>query len=273
MKHIAANGLNHAVRDVGEGPAVVLLHGFPDTSSMWEPQIELLSQAGWRAIAPDLRGRGQTEMPAQLADYTIPNIVGDVTAIMDELGVERAHVVGHDWGAVIAWALAAYDPQRVEKLVVLSVGHPGASGGPSLEALQKGWYRLLFQFDSAEDILRHNDWAMLRVMLEGQTEFEQHRNVLAAPGALTAGINWYRANMPPERLMADGPTMPEVQAATFGLFGGRDPYLTEQAMAQSATKVAGEWRYELFADAGHWLHIDEPERFNQLLLEFLGAPG
>lgn len=273
MKRIAANGLSHAVRDVGEGPAVVLLHGFPDTSSMWEPQIELLSQAGWRAIAPDLRGRGDTDIPQQIEDYEIPNIVGDVTAIMDALGVERAHVVGHDWGAVIAWALAAYAPQRVDRLVVMAVGHPDASGDPTIEALQKGWYRLLFQFAAAEEILQHNDWNLTRILLDGQADFEHYRAILSAPRALTGALNWYRANLPPERLAGGGGSMPKVQAPTLGLFGARDQYLTEAAMVRSATKVTGEWRYEQFASAGHWLHIDEPERFNRLLLEFLGTPG
>lgn len=272
MASISANGLEHHVVVEGEGPAVLLLHGFPDTSELWRPQIAALSHAGYRAIAPDLRGRGRTQQPVAIEDYALPAIVQDVVAVMDALGIERAHIVGHDWGAVVAWSLAAYLPDRVERLVTMAVGHPGAAGKPTIEALQKGWYRLLFQFPSAEAILQADDWHLMRVMLDGQADFERYRAILSAPGALTAGLNWYRATLPPERLTGGAGAMPSVHAPTLAFFGARDRYLTEDAMRRSETKVDGVWRYERFDDAGHWLQVDEPERFNRLLLEFLAAP-
>lgn len=273
MTRLDANGLTHEIIDAGQGTPVVLLHGFPDTSELWRPQITALNEAGFRTIAPDLRGRGQTQQPASVEDYALANIVRDVTAIMDALGVERAHIVGHDWGAAVAWSIATYLPDRVDRLVAMAVGHPGASGKPTLEALQKGWYRLLFQFESAEALLLADEWYLMRVLLDGQADFERYRAILSAPGALTAGLNWYRANLPPERLAGSRGEMPAVRASCLGVFGARDRYLTEDAMRRSETKVSGAWRYERFDDAGHWLQLDEPERFNRLLLEFLGAPA
>ncbi len=271
MPQIDANGLSHHVIVEGDGPAVLLLHGFPDTAEMWRAQISALGDAGFRTIAPDLRGRGNTEQPAWVEDYALPNIVQDVVAIMDALGVERAHVVGHDWGAVVAWSLAAYLPERVSSLVALSVGHPGAVTRPTIEALQKGWYRLLFLSDSAETVLQQDDWYLMRTLLDGQSNFERHRTTLSAPGALSAGLNWYRANLPIERLSGGRSALPAVRADTLGVFGAHDRYLAEDGMSRSETQVRGSWQYERFDDAGHWLQTDESERFNRLLLEFLAA--
>ncbi|HEU5440891.1 MAG TPA: alpha/beta hydrolase, partial [Ktedonobacterales bacterium] len=126
MPEITANGLRFFVVDEGAGAPVVLLHGFPDTSYVWRHQISALVGAGFRAIAPDLRGRGKSEWPKRVEDYQLSNIVADVAGIMDALGVERAHIVGHDWGAAVAWLFASLLPQRVDRLVVLSVGNPAA---------------------------------------------------------------------------------------------------------------------------------------------------
>src|SRR5262249_48360028 len=151
------------VVDEGSGPPVVLLHGFPDTSDLWRAQVEALVGAGFRAITPDLRGRGRSDRPERVEDYALAKSVQDVGALAEALGVDRAHVVGHDWGAAVAWGVAAYLPQRVDHLVAVSVGHPGASGRPTLEQLQKGWYRLLFQFTGvAEELLPRDDWYLLR---------------------------------------------------------------------------------------------------------------
>src|SRR5712691_10585441 len=145
MARIAANGLGFEVMDAGAGFPVVLLHGFPDTSSVWRHQVAALTSAGFRTIAPDMRGRGRSDRPTEVSDYALTKIVGDVTGIMDALGIERAHVVGHDWGAAVAWLVGALAPNRVDHLVAISVGFPGAAGPPTLESLQKGWSRILFQ--------------------------------------------------------------------------------------------------------------------------------
>jgi pimeloyl-ACP methyl ester carboxylesterase len=272
MPELHLNGLSYHLRDEGRGQPVLLIHGFPDTSALWEPQLALLTQAGYRAIAPDMRGRGRTEQPANVDDYALRHIVADMLALLDALDIERAHVVGHDWGAAVAWLLAGLHPERVERLVAISVGFPGAAGRPTLESLQLGWYRLLIQFTGiAEDLFQRDDWYLLRELLEQSPRAEQAITTLSQPGALTASFNWYRANLPPEALMRPARPLPVVRAQTLGIFGQRDAYLTEWAMTQSAQHVSGDWRYECFSDAGHWLMLDEPARFNALLLEFLST--
>lgn len=273
MLDLTANGLRFFVVDAGEGMPVVLLHGFPDTSSVWRHQIPALVGAGYRAIAPDLRGRGLSERPERVEDYALATMVGDVAGIMDALGVERAHVVAHDWGAALAWLFASLQPSRVDHLVVLSVGHPGTQTRPTLEALQKGWYRLLFQFSGIESTLQQDDWYLLRTLFQGVGDVERSLADLAEPGALTAALNWYRANGRPERLVAPPPQLPPVQAPTLGIFGTRDLYVTEDAMRRSGEFVTGPWRYERLEGVGHWIPLEAAERLNRLLLDFLPAAG
>ena len=273
MARIEANGLGFEVADEGSGKPVVLLHGFPDTSALWRHQVAALTGVGFRTIAPDMRGRGRSDRPAAVADYALAKLVGDVTAIMDALSIQRAHVVGHDWGAVVAWAVAMLAPDRVDHLVAISVGAPGAGGPPTLEALQKGWYRLLFQFPGiAEDLAQRNDWYLMRELLQGGGEgFDTYRSSLSEPGALTAGLNWYRAIAPVERLIpaGPGPQFPPVAAPTMGVFGTADLYVTEEGMVKSATKVTGPWRYERLEGVGHFIPLEAPDRLNELLLDFL----
>ena len=273
MPRIEANGLGFEVSVEGAGTPVVLLHGFPDTSVMWRHQVAALNGAGFRTIAPDTRGRGRSDKPTAVADYAMTKLVGDVIGIMDGLGIARAHVVGHDWGAALAWVVAMFAPDRVDHLVAISVGCPGAAGPPTLEALQKGWYRILFQFEGvAEDLAQRNDWYLLRELLQNGGEgMDRYVATLSEPGALTAGLNWYRANVPVDRLIADGPApqLPSVSAPTMGIFGTADLYLTEDAFVRSASKVSGPWRYERLEGAGHFIPLEEPDRLNALLLDFL----
>jgi pimeloyl-ACP methyl ester carboxylesterase len=271
-KELQINGLRYHVADAGEGPAVILLHGFPDTSRLWRSQIDALVRAGYRAIAPDLRGRGRTEQPPSVADYALPKIAQDVAAVLTALGVTRAHVVGHDWGAAVAWLFAALFPDRVDHLVALSVGFPGATGKPNLEELQKGWYRLLIQFEGvAETLFQQDDWYLFRELMQGSGDVAQAIADLGEPGALTAAFNWYRANLPPGRMLASG-ALPAVQAPVLGIWSDGDRYLAERSMTASAAKVAGPWRYVRIAGASHWIPLDQPDVLNRLLLEFFPAP-
>jgi pimeloyl-ACP methyl ester carboxylesterase len=166
-----------------------------------------------------------------------------------------------------------FAPDRVDHLVAISVGAPGAGGLPNLEALQKSWYRILFQFEGiAEDLAQRNDWYLLREMLQGGGEdFERYKANLSEPGALTAALNWYRANLPVERLIpaGKGPQFPAVAAPTMGVFGTADLYLTEGAMTSSASKVTGPWRYERLEGVGHFIPLEAPDELNRLLLDFL----
>jgi pimeloyl-ACP methyl ester carboxylesterase len=271
MARIEANGLGFEVSEEGAGTPVVLLHGFPDTSALWRHQVAALTAAGFRTIAPDMRGRGRSDRPPEVADYALTKIVGDVTGIMDALGVQRAHVVGHDWGAAVAWLVAMLAPTRVDHLVAISVGAPGAAGPPTLEALQKGWYRILFDIAGvAEDLIQRNDWYLARTLLEGSGEnIETYIANLSEAGALTAALNWYRANVPVQRLLGGAPPLPPVAAPTMGVFGTADVALTEDAMVKSASRVSGPWRYERLEGIGHFVPLDAADQLNKLLLDFL----
>lgn len=270
-RQIEANGIRYSLIDEGEGTPVLLLHGFPDTASVWRHQIPALVAAGFRAIAPDLRGRGQTQAPSRVQDYEITEMVPDLDVLLDTLGIDRAHVVAHDFGAALAWLAGSLLQQRVDHLVALSVGHPATRVPPTLEQLQKGWYQLLLQFEGvAEDLLRQDDWFLFRVILQGDGDVEDYIADLSRPGALTAALNWYRASLPVEHLLAPV-NLPPVQAPTLGIWSTGDNYVPESGMTRSAEYVAGPWRYERMEGASHWIPLDQPERVNSLLLEFLPA--
>jgi pimeloyl-ACP methyl ester carboxylesterase len=270
MRRVAGDGVTLAVLDEGEGMPVLLLHGFPDSSRLWRHQVPALVGAGMRAIAPDLRGFGESDKPEAVDEYRIGRSMADMVAVLDALGVERAHVVGHDWGAGLAWALAAYAPERVERLVVLSVGHPNTLRQPSIEQREKGWYQLLFLFTGvAEELIRRDDWKLFREMLGDAVDRERYIADLSRPGALTAGLNWYRANATPEQELERTRPFPAVDVPTLGIWSSGDHFLTEDGMIGSAEHVTGPWRYERVEGAGHWLQLDAPHRVNKLLLDFL----
>jgi pimeloyl-ACP methyl ester carboxylesterase len=268
-KRVAGDGVTLAVLDAGEGAPVVLLHGFPDSSYLWRRQLPALVGAGLRVIAPDLRGFGESDRPENVGDYALSHSVGDVLAVLDALEVERASVVGHDFGAAVAWLVAAFAPERVDRLVAMSVGHPNALRERSIEQRERAWYQLLFQFESAERLLVRDDWKLLRELLRGGGDLDRYLADLSHPGALTAGLNWYRANLAPERELEERPPVPAVAASTLGLWSSGDNYLTEDRMVMSAEHVAGPWRYERIEGASHWLQLERPEQINALLIEFL----
>jgi len=257
-----------AAETAGDGPPVLLVHGFPDSRRVWREQIGPLAEAGFRAIAPDLRGFGESERPEGVEAYRATTVVGDLLELLDEHGVERAHIVGHDWGAGLVWVLAALHPERVLTLTALSVGHPSAAKPRGIESWQKGWYQLLFLFDEAEDLLLADGARLLREWLADAPDAERYVEELSEPGVLTARLGLYRANLHPRNERAPR-ALPPVAAPTLGLFSTGEPYLTEAAMARSGEHVTGRWRYERIDGAGHWLQLDAAERVNRLLLEHL----
>ena len=270
-KLIEANGLQFHVREGGSGRPVILLHGFPDTGDLWRNQVPSLVKSGFRTIVPDMRGRGRSSKPEAVSDYRLSSIVRDVTGILDALGIERAHVVGHDWSAAVAWLLAALAPERVDRLVAISVGAPGSGVKPTLEELQKGWYRILFLFEGiAEDLLQRDDWYLFRLFLGGAKDTESYVKTLSEPGALTPALNWYRANLPVQAILGrtGGPQLPMIKANTLGIWSTGDLYLTEEAMIRSQQRVQGSRRY-VRVEGSHWVPLDQPDRLNRLLLEFL----
>jgi pimeloyl-ACP methyl ester carboxylesterase len=259
-----------------DGPPVVLLHGWPDSSRVWRHQVPVLAEAGFRVVVPDLRGFGESDRPEGTKAYRARRLVGDVVRVLDGLGIERAAVVGHDWGAALSWMLAtAFAPERVERLAVLSAGHPEALRRAGPRQRQLSWYVLLFQFEGvAERWLSMDDWANFREFCggtEGYADLDAAIADLSRPGALTAGLEWYRANWTAESLVAPPLDLPPVTCPTLGVWGVDDLALTEPVMTGSAAYVQGPWRYERFAGCGHWLQLDAPDRLNALLLEFLKA--
>jgi pimeloyl-ACP methyl ester carboxylesterase len=189
---------------------------------------------------------------------------------MDHLSVDKAHVVGHDWGAALSWAIGSLVPDRVEKLVALSVGNPLAFGAAGFEQREKSWYMLLFQFEGiAERWLSDNDWANMRAWAH-HPDLDEVIGDLERNGSLTPGLNWYRANVPPNVLVDPPMELPPVQAPTMGVWSTRDFALTEAQMKNSEAYVAGPWRYERVEGPGHWMQLEAPDKVNALLLDFLG---
>jgi pimeloyl-ACP methyl ester carboxylesterase len=263
----AGVGIDYDV--TGDGRPLVLLHGFPDSRRLWRHQVPALRDAGFRVIVPDLRGYGRSDKPDDVAAYAMPHLLADVINVLDELGVGRAHIVGHDWGAALTWALSIRTPHRVDHVVVLSAGHPTAFANAGLPQREKSWYVLLFQFAGiAERWLSDDDWANFR-------EWSQHPDAdeviteLVTNSSLTPALNWYRANVPPKSLLRRSASPPIVQAPTLGVWGDRDIALTEAQMTGSQEYVRGPWRYERIERAGHWMQLEVPDAINQLLLDFL----
>jgi pimeloyl-ACP methyl ester carboxylesterase len=271
MQRVAGDGVELAVHETGDGQPVLLVHGFPDSSHLWRHQVAPLVDAGMRVVAPDLRGFGESDRPEAVEDYGLMRSVADMLAVLDALGIDRAHVVGHDFGTVVAWLLAATAPARVERLVAMSVGHPATRQRRTIQQREKAWYQLLFQFTGvAEELLTRDDWKLFRAVLRENGDIDRYVVDLARPGALTAGLNWYRANLAPHLELQERPPVPSVVAPTLGLWSTGDVFLTEDGMRHSAEYVTGPWRYERIEDASHWMQLDAPERVNELLVSFLG---
>lgn len=251
--------------DDAQRPAVVLLHGFPDEALMWERQIAALHAEGFRVLAPDTVGCGQSDMAARRSDYDAQTVAADFVALLDHLGIERAQFVGHDWGAVLAWYLAIYFPQRVRKLVVLSVGHPTSYGCAGWKQKLLGWYTVYFQLVGvAEWLLMRRGPLGLRYWLRSHPHIEPIMERMRAPGRLTAAIRLYRANL----VSILFKTHPDVAAPTLGVWSEGDNFLTEEQMTASARRVRGSWQYQRLS-GGHWMSIEQPARVNQILLEYL----
>ena len=280
---VAVNGVDLHLAEAGppDGPPVVLLHGFPDSWLLWRHQVGALAAAGHRVLAPDLRGFGQSTRPDAVEAYRMRTLVADVTGLLDLAGVRRAALVGHDWGAALAWRVAMFAPDRVERLAVVSVGHPLAGVAAGLPQRQLSWYMLWFLFPGvAEQVLPADSWALYRHWIWSDAQpgddpdLDRQLADLSRPGALEAGLNWYRANNDPTLFPISDPTrfpLPSVACPTLGVWSGDDPTLSEAQMTGSASYVTGPWRYERLDNIDHWVPVHAPDQLNQLLVGFLGA--
>jgi pimeloyl-ACP methyl ester carboxylesterase len=258
------NDLHFNVRIEGEGTPILLLHGFPDSSHMWRDVAPRLAAAGYQVIAPDQRGFGRSSAPTGVANYRIGHLVSDAIGLLEVIGAEKAHLVGHDWGAVVAWYLAGLHGDRFHSLTAISVGHPKAYATAGWEQKRKGWYTLFFQLRGlAERIISANDFANFRSWLKDYPEVDRWIEDLGRPGRLTAALNWYRANLTTV-LFGKHPRCP---LPTLGIWSSRDVALAESQMTRSELFVDGDWRYVRLDGLSHWIPLEDPEGLSRLILE------
>jgi pimeloyl-ACP methyl ester carboxylesterase len=252
----------------GDGPTVLLLHGWPDTSALWDEVTPLLVEAGFRVAVPDLRGCGRSDKPSDVDDYGMHHLVGDVVAVIEALGDGKVILVGHDWGAALAWAVAMYRADLVERLVVLSVGHPTAFYGAGMSQQVKSWYMLLFQFEGVgEAFLRKNDYEAIR-RWTGHPRPEAVIKELERNGQMRAHLLWYRANVAPDAFVRPAPVLPRVEMPVLGIWSSGDFALTEQQMTTSESYCDDGFRYVRLDDVGHWIPLEAASSVSREIVNF-----
>ncbi|MDB5294158.1 MAG: alpha/beta hydrolase [Phycisphaerales bacterium] len=278
-----ANGLTLTGVEAGpaDGPPVLLLHGFPEFSFGWRHQLPALARAGFRAVAPNLRGYDTSDKPTRVRDYRVEELAADVAGLADHLG-GRAAVVGHDWGGIVAWFAAMRHPGRVSRLAVLNAPHPLAYLRELRRSSQlvRSWYAGFFQVPwLPERLIRANDYALARGTFRAgpcrnaarpAEDVETYVQALARPGALTASLNYYRAAF--RRRSSDIRRLVRpVEVPTLLIWGERDRYLVP-GLADELDAWVPRLRVERLPAATHWVQHDEPERVNELLVGFLSKP-
>jgi len=263
-------GLTFDVQDRGpvDGEPVVLLHGFPQRASSWDRTAPLLHAREVRTLAPDQRGYSPGARAAGVADYTLEHLSGDVLALLDAAGLASAHVVGHDWGAAVGWALTARAPERVRSLTAVSVPHPRAflHALRSPDQLRRSWYIAAFQVPVLSELVAARlleGW----LVSSGQEPALAARDVagLRAPGAATGALRWYRAA--PLGGRGPGP----VDVPTVLVWGDADSAVGRAAVEGSAAHVRGPYRLEVLEGLGHWLPEQAPDRVADLVLTQLSG--
>jgi epoxide hydrolase 4 len=285
-RHVDVNGLRMHVTEVGTGPLVVLLHGFPDFSYSWRHQMRALADAGYRAVAPDLRGFNTTERPPGVDSYRLDHVTRDVTGLIRALGEDAAAaVVGHDWGGAVAWYLAARYPEATERVVVLNCPHLTRMGEGlrSPRQILRSWYMLFFQLPVLpERFLAAGDYGPLRAALragvvrdDAFTDEDLQRHVAAAKasGGLGGGINYYRSMGRAKirnRWRMPSDTRGSVDVPTLVIWGEQD-FVLGPELADPPAALVPDARVVRVEDAGHWVHLDAAELVNAELLAFLGT--
>jgi pimeloyl-ACP methyl ester carboxylesterase len=258
-----------------DGEPVLLLHGFPQRASSWAGVSSRLAGKGYRCIAPDQRGYSPGARPAGARAYAVDELVGDALAVLDDaVGPGgRAHVVGHDWGAAVAWALAAQHPDRLRSLTAVSVPPPAAM----LRAMRRGrqalasWYMLAFQVPGlAERSLADGKLAgMLRRAGLSPAAAERDAAAMSEDGALTAALNWYRAMR-----FSRGSAPVRVQVPTLYVWSDGDTAITRDAALLADRYVRAPFRFVELRGVSHWIPDEAPDQLAELITEHLVAyPG
>ncbi|MDF2441679.1 MAG: epoxide hydrolase 4 [Abditibacteriota bacterium] len=258
-------------------PVVLLLHGFPDFWYGWRRQIPALREAGFRVIAPDLRGYNLSSKPRSVFSYSLDRLGGDVVALIRHLGLQRAHLVGHDWGGVIAYWVAQHHPSAVERLAILNAPHPAVYQRElrTLDQLRRSSYALFFQLPwLPERLLRADDFAALRAVWRfdpqkrsawNREDLQRSVEAISQPGALSAALNYYRALLRSPRQMRR--SRRTIEHPTLLLWGEGDRYLSPRLLDD-----LGPWlpnlRIERFPEASHWLQHDAAHAVNERLIAF-----
>ena len=262
-----------------DGPLMVLLHGFPEFWYSWRHQIPSLAEAGFRVVAPDMRGYNLSDKPHGVRNYRVEVLAADVAALLDHFEAPRAHVVGHDWGGMVAWWFAMLHHDRVERTSILNCPHPEHQLAMmrDLQQVKKSHYMLIFQLPwLAERAFKKNDFGVLRRVFERDPERKEafssediERYVEAFGGdATTASMNYYRA------LLRRSPfamrrMMRRIETPVQVIWGARDRHIGIE-YSRPSPKLAPDLRYDLVEEAGHWLQNDEPVQVNDLLRDFAG---
>ena len=268
--------------EAGEGPLVLLLHGFPQFWYQWRHQIPALVEAGFRVVAPDMRGYNLSDKPLGVRAYRVELLARDVERLILVRGEWTADVVGHDWGAIAAWIAAMRHPERVGKLAILNVPHPARSLDGLLSPMQllRSSYVFFFQIPLLpEEVIRAGDFALLRSVFRSDPvrsgaftaeNIERYIEAIAQPGALTATINYYRALLRYPREMRA--LLQRVEAPVLVIWGERDRFLSRRLAEPPHLWVPNLVRVKRLPDASHWVAEDRPLEVNTLLLGFLRSP-
>lgn len=270
----------HVVR-AGEGPPVVLLHGFPEFWYSWRHQIEALAGSGFSVLAPDLRGFNLSDKPAGVNAYRIAALVADVVRLIAATGAPRAHLVGHDWGGMIAWCVAGHHPELIDRLVILNAPHPAIFHRAlrrSRQALRSA-YVPLFALPRVPELLlsAFGHFGIRQMLVRAaansgafpRDEQQRYVDAIAVPGALTAGLNYYRANI---RVGLGGMAIGRIAPPTLVIWGEEDPALGVNLLDGLGAFVP-HLRVERLPRVGHWVQQEAPTRVNELLVDFLAPAG
>ena len=260
------DGLTFEVSDQGpaHGEAIVLLHGFPQTRTSWDQVTPFLNEAGYRTLAPDLRGYSPAARPRRRRDYNLRYMVDDVVALIDEVG-QPVHVVGHDWGAATAWSLAAMRPEHVRTLTAVSVPHPGAMLSVGLPQLKKSWYMFVNQIPFAAELLM-SDRKRARKVLRGTgmppAAIDRYVTEIIDTGAMTTALNWYRGLPFTSRKTLKS----RVRVPTTMVWSDGDQFLHRLGAERSVDYVDADFKLEIMEGLSHWIPDEAPEQLAEIIL-------